>query len=50
MSKDHVKIYTDKVKAGKYPVGKRIHLAIERHERDLERSKTRHFLMNIDLN
>lgn len=39
MSKDYVKIYIDKVKAGKYPVGKRIQLAIERHERDLERSK-----------
>lgn len=40
MNKDYVKIYIDKVKSGKYKVGMRIQLAIERHEKDLENSKS----------
>ena len=39
MNIDYVKIYIDKVKSGEYKVGRRIQLAIERHERDLEKSK-----------
>lgn len=39
MNKDYVQNYIDKVQAGKYTVGKRMQLAIDRHLADLEKSK-----------